>query len=69
MRVRLGSIDEIALDVSGTVTERLDGAAGAPEAPAGQDTEDEDAELASPLALAIDVNEAEAGSAEAAPAP
>jgi exoribonuclease II len=69
VRVRLGAIDDISLDVSGTVIERLDGAAGAADGSTGQDAEDEDAELAAPLALAIDVNEAEAGTADAAPAP
>ncbi|MFC3684338.1 ribonuclease catalytic domain-containing protein [Hydrogenophaga luteola] len=64
VRVRLGAIDEIALDVSGTVIERLDGAVEALEESA--DAEDE--ELAAPLALAIDVNEAEAGATDPASA-
>ena len=64
VKVRLGSIDEIALDVSGTVVERLDGPVDAVDA-----SEDDDGdELAAPLALAIDVNEAEAGTPDAAPA-
>ncbi|WP_066252969.1 ribonuclease catalytic domain-containing protein [Hydrogenophaga flava] len=62
VRVRLGAIDEIALDVSGTVIERLDGPVGALDESA--DAEDE--ELATPLALAIDVNEAEVGAADPA---
>jgi exoribonuclease-2 len=57
LRVRLGAIDEIALDVSGTVIERLDGADAAPDESADGDDE----ELATPLALAIDVNEPEVG--------
>lgn len=57
VRVRLGAIDEIALDVSGTVIERLDGAVEALD----ESAEDEGEELAAPLALAIDVNEAPAG--------
>ena len=40
MRVRLGDIDEITLDVTGTVVERLDVQAGA--APADDAGEDED---------------------------
>jgi exoribonuclease-2 len=56
VRVRLGAIDEIALDVSGTVIERLDGPALALD----ESAEDEGEELAAPLALAIDVNEAPA---------
>jgi len=63
--VRLGEIDDITLEISGTVTERLD------EAPESADELAEEAEedeaLAAPLALAIDVNEAEAP-APAAPA-
>lgn len=62
VRVRLGAIDEIALDVSGTVIERLDGTVEALDESA--DAEDE--ELATPLALAIDVNEPEAGAADPA---
>ncbi len=57
VRVRLGAIDEIALDVSGTVIERLDG----PVEALDESGEDEGEELAAPLALAIDVNEAPAG--------
>jgi exoribonuclease II len=64
VRVRLGAIDEIALDVSGTVIERLDGTVDAMD----ESSEGEDEELGAPLALAIDVNEPEAGSAETAPA-
>ncbi|MGI9217336.1 MAG: ribonuclease catalytic domain-containing protein [Hydrogenophaga sp.] len=63
VRVRLGAIDEIALDVSGTVIERLDG----PVEALDESAEDEGEELAAPLALAIDVNEAPAsGDAPAA---
>jgi exoribonuclease-2 len=65
VRVRLGAIDEIALDVSGTVIERLDGAVDTPDEPA----EGDDEELGAPLALAIDVNEPEAGTADASAAP
>jgi exoribonuclease-2 len=56
VRVRLGAIDEIALDVSGTVIERLDGPALALD----ESADDEGEDLAAPLALAIDVNEAPA---------
>jgi exoribonuclease II len=64
VRVRLGAIDEIALDVSGTVIERLDG----PVEALDESAEAEDEELATPLALAIDVNEHEAGAADPAAA-
>jgi exoribonuclease-2 len=55
VRIRLGAIDDITLEVSGTVIERLD----RPEADnAGDASEDEDDDsLASPLALAIDLGE------------
>ena len=58
VRVRLGEIDEIALDVNGTVLERLDA-----EAPldAAED-EGDDEPVAGPIAIAVDVHEAEAGS-------
>ncbi|MFP8778606.1 ribonuclease catalytic domain-containing protein [Hydrogenophaga sp. RWCD_12] len=65
VKVRLGDIDEIALDVSGTVIERLDG----PVAEADESAEEDDEDLGAPLALAIDVNEAEPGAAEATAAP
>ncbi len=57
VKVRLGAIDEIALDVSGTVIERLDGSVDAVD----ESTDEEGEELAAPLALAIDVNETTAG--------
>ena len=52
VRVRLGEIDDITLDVSGTVIERLDG----PVDDGESEDEDEDS-LASPLALAIDLDD------------
>ena len=57
VRVRLGEVDEIALDVRGTVVERLDAEAGAEGADEAGD-EDEEA-VAGPIAIAVDVNEAE----------
>ena len=59
LRVRLGDVDEIALAVNGTVVERLDAAA----APAALDEEaaDEEEATAGPLAIAVDVDDAEAG--------
>ncbi|MGM9425725.1 ribonuclease catalytic domain-containing protein [Hydrogenophaga sp. MI9] len=65
VKVRLGDIDEIALDVSGTVIERLDG----PVADADESAEEDDEDLGAPLALAIDVSEAEPGAADATAAP
>lgn len=51
VRVRLGAIDEITLDVSASVIERLD------QAPAAPDDEEDDA-VAGPIAIAVDVDEA-----------
>ncbi|MEP6972163.1 MAG: ribonuclease catalytic domain-containing protein [Betaproteobacteria bacterium] len=57
VRVRLGDIDTIALDLTGTVVERLDAAfdAAAPDADAGVDDDDE--AVAGPIALAVDIGE------------
>ena len=57
VRVRLGDIDEIALDVTGTVIERLDSAS----APAPAEEEDEDETAAGPIAIAVDLSEPAAG--------
>ncbi|TBR77804.1 MAG: RNB domain-containing ribonuclease [Burkholderiaceae bacterium] len=51
LRVRLGAIDEITLDVSASVIERLD------QAPVAPDDEEDDA-VAGPIAIAVDVDEA-----------
>jgi exoribonuclease-2 len=57
VRVRLGAIDEITLDIAGTVTERLD--AVADEAAAQQvEEEDNESEIAAgPISIAVDLNE------------
>ncbi len=57
VRVRLGAIDEITLDVSGTVIERLD--AVVDEAAAQQvDEEDNESEIAAgPISIAVDLSE------------
>ena len=54
VRVKLGSIDEITLDVHGTVIERLDAAAESPE----QEDEGDDEEATGPIAIALDVSDA-----------
>jgi exoribonuclease II len=59
VRVKLGEIDEITLDISGTLLERLD-------TPVPQELEaDDEDDMAGPLAIAVDVSDAEsdAGSA------
>jgi exoribonuclease II len=61
VRVKLGAIDLITLDVSGTVIERLDVAAEAVE----EVDEGEDEPVAGPISIAVDVNETD----DNAPAP
>ncbi len=60
LRIRLGEIDEITLDVSGTVVERLDVVVD--EAAAEQvDEDDNESEIAAgPISIAVDLNEAPA---------
>ena len=61
IKVRLGEIDEITLDVNSTLIERLDSPeASAEAAAAGADeevAEDEDDAVAGPIAIAVDMNE------------
>jgi exoribonuclease II len=53
VRVKLGAIDEITLDISGTLLERLD-------TPVPQELEaDDEDDVAGPLAIAVDVSDAE----------
>jgi exoribonuclease-2 len=62
VRVRLGDIDEITLDVTGTVIERIELiATDAAATPAGQNTseEDDDDVVAGPIAIAVDMGEAD----------
>jgi exoribonuclease II len=54
VRVKLGEIDEITLDISGTLVERLD-AASAADASA-QDSAEDDDDMAGPIAIAVDVS-------------
>ena len=60
VRVRLGEIDEITLDISGTVVERLDavadGAAAGTEVDADEDDGESDAP-AGPISIAVDITE------------
>lgn len=68
VRVRLGEVDEITLEVSGTVIERLDQPL---DENAGEPSGDEDGEdegLSTPFALAIDIDEASGEEGAAAPA-
>jgi exoribonuclease-2 len=62
VRVKLGEMDLITLDVHGTVVERLDAPAETPNTEA-DDSEDED-DVAGPIAIAVDVNEAPEGGSD-----
>mgnify|MGYP003385984211 CR=1 FL=1 len=60
VRVRLGEIDEITLDVHGTVTERLDTPADAAAPDAADEVGDDDDEpVAGPIAIAVDLSESD----------
>ncbi len=62
VRVRLGDIDEITLDVMGTVVERLDAPAGdtaSVDASADRGDDDDEA-VAGPIAIAVDMADADA---------
>jgi exoribonuclease-2 len=68
VRVKLGAIDLITLDVSGTVVARLD---AAPVAEASEEGDSEDETVAGPIAIAMDVtdtSEDDAAAPVAAPA-
>ena len=59
VRVKLGEIDEITLDVAGTLVARLDDPLDASDdGPVDEDEGDEET-VAGPIAIAVDVNEAE----------
>jgi exoribonuclease-2 len=57
LRVRLGAIDDISLEVSGTVIERLDQPVESADALESEAEEDEEEPLGAPVALAIDLDE------------
>ena len=67
LRVKLGEIDEITLDLHGTVLERLDTPADeAPSTEASTDEDDDDA-TAGPISIAVDIDVSDAGADHAAP--
>jgi exoribonuclease-2 len=57
LKVRLGEIDEITLDVNGTLIERLDSPEAQATGAAEEAGEDEDDAVAGPIAIAVDMNE------------
>lgn len=63
VRVKLGDIDEVALDVCGTVIERLD---TAPEPVVEEEAEEEESEhlAAGPIEIAVDIHESESPSGD-----
>ena len=71
VRIKLGEIDEITLDINGTVLERLDTPSEADNAP-DEGGDDDDEVVAGPIAIAVDMSESDTESAPAAsdsPAP
>lgn len=71
LRVKLGEVDEISLDLHGTVLERLDDPMDTSDDGPVDDEggEDDDSAVAGPIAIAVDVNEPEAGATADNPAP
>lgn len=71
LRVKLGEVDEISLDLHGTVLERLDDPLDTSDDGPVDDEggEDDDSAVAGPIAIAVDVNEPEAGATADNPAP
>ena len=57
VRVKLGEIEEITLDISGTVVERLDVVEAVSNEAAEEDDDSDDEVSAGPIAIAVDVNE------------
>ncbi|OYU45171.1 MAG: ribonuclease II, partial [Burkholderiales bacterium PBB4] len=64
VRVKLGEVDLITLDIGGTVIERLDDPADPTDDAPLEDAEDDDT-VAGPIAIAVDVNEVSAEGAGA----
>lgn len=60
VRIKLGEIDEITLDVTGAVIERLDleSGAAAPDNAGNGDSEDDEDAPAGPISIAVDVSDA-----------
>lgn len=68
--VRLGDIDEVSLDIHGTVIQRLDGGEddkSGSGAPGTTEDESEDDTLSGPIAIAVDLSDADTASEAAKP--
>ncbi|MDR3371453.1 RNB domain-containing ribonuclease [Rhodoferax sp.] len=65
--VRLGDIDEVSLDIHGTVTERLDGGPDDKSAGDADGSEDDEDTLSGPIAIAMDIDDGDAAPSVAAP--
>jgi exoribonuclease II len=65
VRVKLGDIDEISLDIAGTVVERLDVQDDEGAQEDDGDADDDGEPVAGPIAIAVDMNEPEIATAEA----
>jgi len=57
VRIKLGDMDLITLDITGTVVERLDTAVADPMGSDAEQEDIEDEEVAGPIAIAVDVSE------------
>ena len=64
IRVKLGEIDEITLDIHGTVLERLDDPDDTSDDAPVDEVSEEDDNVAGPIAIAVDVNDSEGASAD-----
>jgi exoribonuclease-2 len=69
LRIQLGAPDLMTLDINGTLLERLDTAPDTDtDNPAADDDED-DASMAGPIAIAVDINESPAPETESISTP
>ena len=64
VRVKLGDIDEITLDIHGTVLERLDDPDDTSDDAPVDEVSEEDDNVAGPIAIAVDVNDSEGTNAD-----
>jgi exoribonuclease-2 len=63
LRVKLGAVDELTLDVTGTLLARLDGVSEVQSTGSdnvGTEADDDESAIAGPIAIAVDVSENDA---------